>query len=491
MRHRDWDERGVSDILLCYAPRGRASAARLAAWLGRGGPARAPVRAALHEWELAPGADVLALVENALASHAVVGIVVSADLSWARWPRDEWRARIWQDPGGRRERVVPIRCEARDAGTGEPVDIPLPLWPLDPVDLAASADAEPQLARVARRVQGAPSDSEQGETLLGNLFRVRRHPARVWSDRTQARALDDLWDVFGGRRRYPYVLDGGRLYSFFPPDDAGNPFRALLTGGEPREERPRDWFGDPAGERRLLWLYNDAVREHAFRLGVRTPRRPGRTQSPLARQRFYCPTFDGGPRELRWSPDAPPRTLAKLARLPDGSALGAHRAARMRFITVAGDAYLHAEPGWLLTEDGVRPIRGPLSGVLSPLWGGRERNDWVLRELLTWGLLLSGGAPAIDVALGAETLSLDAVPAAAVVMGDAAGSGATGGDVGGPRPSGPPPLERVLAGAPASAAGGDDDLDRLIQLVAAGGAPPDAGADGDADSGADDQESPS
>ncbi len=498
----------MKDLFLCHTgadkPWVEALATRVEQETARG----RPLEVFFDKWDIDQGENILTKLEEALRTARFVGVVMSPAFARADWPRLEWQSRVWQDPTGKAASILPILLHTHDPETGEALEIPLPLRLLRWFDFTNPKRFEAEFQELLRRLRGEPPRRGGGghggggglgrggpgapgplafvppeapdrceESLVSNLLQVRRHPARVWSDLTPARSHGDVWKVLTGKFRPPFVLDGGRLYCFYPPGAPDHPFRTLLTGRDPRDERPVDWLADPVRARWLLWMYNDAFREYAYHLGVRTPRRAGQKRTAKEAQQFFCATFDGKPREFRWAPTARPRTLAKVATRPDGTTFGVHQAARMRFLGLGGDAYLLVEPGWFFTEDGATPLEGRLVGILSTKWGGRERNEPVLRNLLMWGLLLSKGQATIDVPLGADTLVLDAVPAHARafvgVDGDQTrldrilrGEGAAGefAPAAGSASDGSPYADDASGGE----AAGDDDLDHLIALEASG-----------------------
>lgn len=84
----------------------------------------------------------------------------------------------------------------------------------------------------------------------------------------------------------------------------------------------------------------------------------------------------------------------------------------MRFITLSRDLFALLEPGWLFTADGITPLTGKVVTRLATLWGGKERNAAVLRNVLMWAALLARGQPRILVDVGGgQQLELKTIPA--------------------------------------------------------------------------------
>jgi hypothetical protein len=149
---------------------------------------------------------------------------------------------------------------------------------------------------------------------------------------------------------------------------------------------------------------NDALQEHNYHLRIRNLKDN--------RKQFYCPVFDGKtPRVFRWGGGGKGRTIAKVGQRPDGSPLGIHYSARMRFVVLGARVFLLVEPGWMFTSDGVTPLEGKQVTVLSTKFGGKERNAAVLRNVLMWGMLLANKDERIRIGVGGDSLVVDPVPA--------------------------------------------------------------------------------
>lgn len=198
----------------------------------------------------------------------------------------------------------------------------------------------------------------------------------------------------------------------------------------------------------LIWLLNSALNEHCYHLGIRRIKRE--------RHQYFVPTLGAKPRSFQWSPGGRLRTLAKLTAQKDGSLLGVHHSAKMRFTNIGGTAYLVLEPGWTFTRDGVTPVPGPQLSVLSTKWGGRERNAGVLRSLLMWAMLLSQGAASFDLWMGSDSAGLSTIPENAQV-----GFGLLYDSI---------RLDTLLSGPPGGEVTDEDEeeLDRLVLLKATG-----------------------
>lgn len=392
-----------------------------------------PLQVWFDKWDINYGENILSKIEEGLKTSRFVAVVLSPAFTRADWPTMEWQTQVHADPAGKGGRILPILLHKFDAETGDAVEIPLPLRILKWFDFSEERFFEREFAQLLARIRGErpprgrvgarhaatsvalgqETPDEVEEALVSNLLSVSRMPVWVYSELTPVRKQTEVWKTLSGSIP-PFTLHGGRLYSFLAPDDPANPFTRFLTRTDPRKEPTTRWLGDEDKERLLIRLFNDAFREHSYKLRIRTPNKAARSRRS-DRFQYFFPSFDRQPRLFTWGTRGMPRRqLAKVLPQPDGSELGVHYAAQMRFIALGGDRdlYLMIEPGWIFTSDGVRPLEGSQVGILSTKWGGKELNATILRHVLMWGLVLAGGGVEIEVDCGGGTpLVLGTVPA--------------------------------------------------------------------------------
>jgi hypothetical protein len=385
----------------------------------------------VDRWDIDFGENLLSKIEEGLRDSRFFAVVMSPEWAAADWARLEWQSQIHADPAGRGARILPILLHKFDPETGEPLEIPLPLKLLRWFDFSDPRRFDSEYQELVRRLKGerprrggSASPAPQGtdgwsgreeptggeEALISNLLEVRQYPPQLYSDITTATKKSDVWAVLQGARVPPFLLHEGRLYSFFPTTDPTNPFKRFLTGTSPRSTTTIQWLRDVDGSRRIIGLFNEALKEHCFHLGIRRPKRAGGEAS--SRAQYFCPVYDGRPRLFRWREGARPRTLSKVAVGPKDSTLGVHYAADLRFLNLSDEIYLAVEPGWFFTTDGSTPLEGRQVSVFSTKWGGRERNATVLRNIFMWSILLAGGNDHIRIDVGGgQDLEILRVPA--------------------------------------------------------------------------------
>lgn len=414
------------DIFLCHTGADKDWVRQLAERLEAERLGGRPVSVWFDEWDIDFGEQIITKIDEGLRTSHYVGVILSPTAARAPWPNAEWQSQIMADPINKSGRIIPILRHKFDAETGEPIDLPFALKPLKWLDFTDDRRFEASVAVLLRRLanerpvrgsgRGALGSARLAlpgqdladvvdESLPSNLFPVLALPEWLYGEETPVRQKGEVWRALTGARIPPFVLHGTRLYSFYAPDDAANPFTRFFTRtSPPTPERVSDWLADVDRARALVGMLNTALREHCFHLRIRTPKDD--------RTHYYCPIFDEQPRMFRWGTTGRERTLAKLKPRPNGTTFGVHMSAKMRFITVGARLFLLVEPGWLFTSDGSTPLQGPEVGRYSTMWNGPERNATVLRNVLMWGLLLSGGSSRIEVGLGgAAVITVQSVPA--------------------------------------------------------------------------------
>jgi hypothetical protein len=471
----------VLDIFLCHAGADKAWVRQLASRLEQEYIGGRPVTVFLDEWDVGFGENIVAKVDAGLTEARFCAVVLSPAMLNQDWPQAEWTSRFMSDPGGRRHQLLPILLHKSDPVTGDVLDIPMLLRPIRRYDFSRPSDFEAEFSELLRKLRGerpkrggwrpdgkpttglidsGPETADDvREMLVSNLLPAVALPRWIWSDTASTQRRTDVWKSLKGSRIPPFWLGEGRLYSFVPLDSPNNPFRPFLTQAAPQSDSVGAWLADDTKSRLLMRLFNDALQEHNYHLRIRNLKDN--------RKQFYCPSFDGKPRMFRWGGGGRSRTLCKLGTRPDGTTIGIHNSAKLRFITLDTNVFLLIEPGWMFTSDGLTPLEGKQVTVLSTKFGGKERNATVLRNVLMWGMLLANGKEQIQISLGTSTLKIDSVPALADcpvgIDGDSMRldrifSGALGGEVS-PTDTGDQELEAALVAALSGLSDDDDEED--------------------------------
>lgn len=420
------------DLYLCHANPDQAWTEALATkleqevWNGR------KLRVFLDKWDIQPGENVISRMESGLKQSRLLAVVLSPALARADWANFEWQSKVYEDPIGRKARIIPILLRDRDPD-GARLDIPLPLRLLSWLDFRVERSFSKQYDRLVRRLRneppprgipspgrplseahpavaarlsaGFPAAADEPdpiqEVLISNLLPVLDYPKTVWSASTDARTAKDVWAQI--KTPPPFRLLNRRLYCFEDLSKPGNTFASIIK---------RDVFGEPVGPwrtnpdkwRTFISLLNQAIemwrRQHGFLYDSET----GRT--------FFMPEKGGGDKSVPWTLGKRPRTVVKFIAAEEGDrSFFVHQGCRLGFETLGDRLFLSVDPCWVFTRDGRTPMRGKTVTKLAARWSVRQRNGAILRNLVFWATVLSLGREEISWKLGDASLRIRTVPA--------------------------------------------------------------------------------
>jgi hypothetical protein len=411
----------VKDIFLCHTGADKEWVERLAERLETETVGARAISVWFDKWDIEGGENILSKIEAGLKESRYVAVVLSPAITKADWPTLEWQTQVFDDPAGKRGRILPLLRHVFDPITAEPIEIPLPLKILKRYDFSDERRFEEEFATLLRQLRGEPPQRGRNasavttpeilpgpeqpddvpDSLLSNLLPVTHLPMCVHGDESTVTSATAVIDAV--RPRIPWLLSGGRLFTFHDPASPKNPFKSILTGRLRKAEKIADWLASDKRSASAVRLLNDALRGHCRALNI--------WSMTDKRDVFFFAIPNRRPRQFRWGQAGRPRTLAKMVTGSTGEPFGVHHAAQLRFINLGGYAFLLIQPGWTFTSDGASPLPGKQRGMLSMRWGGRERNAAVLRNILMWALVLSKGQPEIVFDLGPETMRVSATPA--------------------------------------------------------------------------------
>jgi len=97
----DWD------LFLCHTGVDKEWVRELATRLENETSHQRKIKVFFDEWEIQPGTNVVVNLENGVAKARFVGVVLSPEMLDAEWPTLEWTMAVYEDPSGRRGKVVP------------------------------------------------------------------------------------------------------------------------------------------------------------------------------------------------------------------------------------------------------------------------------------------------------------------------------------------------------------------------------------------------
>jgi hypothetical protein len=411
----------VKDIFLCHTGADKEWVEGLAKRLESESIEGRSVSVWFDKWDIDGGGNILSKIEEGLKQSRFVGVVLSPAMTKADWPTLEWQTQVFEDPVGKRGRILPILRHVFDPITLEPIEIPLPLRILKRYDFTSDRRFDDEFASLVRQLKGlAPERGRQSDTaaheklslgpehpdevadsLVSNLFPVTHLPSFLYSDESSETRATEIIETI--KPRVPWLLSGGRLFSFCELGSQRNPFTRVLTGRFRKTEKTADLLLSEKRASSVIRLLNDALRSHCRTLKI--------SSLDGSRDQFFFGIPNRKSRYFRWTSSGRPRTLAKMVKSASGEEFGVHHACKLRFINIGGSVFLLAQPGWTFTSDGLSSLPGKKLGMLSMRWGGRERNAAVLRNTLMWGLVLSSGESEITLAVGSDSIRVAAIPA--------------------------------------------------------------------------------
>jgi len=72
------------------------------------------------------------------------------------------------------------------------------------------------------------------------------------------------------------------------------------------------------------------------------------------------------------------------------------------------------EPTYLFTSDGEHPFGGQQMGRMAVMWGGRQKNPDILRNLVFWTKAIARSEKQIKIETGGEPILVKGIPAIAL-----------------------------------------------------------------------------
>lgn len=389
-----------------------------------------PLTAFFDKWDIAPGQSLIDRMNEGMKTARHVVPVLSPEFLKADWPRFEWKHIVAQDPNNSQGRLIPIMLRDRSADGGERIDLCAPFRDLRYIDFRKASEFKRSFIELIRRIRNLPQErgrrlpplagnapilpvAAQPEVswlpdnvtdlLLSNLFPVVALPNQIWSAATKYREKKEVWEI--APKAEPFILRDKRLYTFA---NLGAPETRLRDAIETRSigkpESRHDWFIREDRSNWLMALLNTNLSKHLWGLQVRQDGK-GRF--------FFSPGKNNT--ERKWTmKEGRPRTVAAKKENPaTQTSFWVHHAARIKFKRVGEKLFLSVEPLYLFTSDGSVTVAGKNAGKLSLLWGGRQQNPDILRNLLFWGTVLAENEKTIRIRTGDKPIILSPIPASA------------------------------------------------------------------------------
>lgn len=382
------------------------------------------------KWDIAPGQSLIDRMNEGMKSARHVIAVLSPEFLKADWPRFEWKHIVAQDPNNSHGRLIPILLRDRTADCGERIDLCAPFRDLRYIDCRKPGEFKRSFVELIRRVRNLPQERGRrlpplaasapilpvtaqpevswlpdnvADLLLSNLFPVVALPSQIWSAATKFREKKEVWEVVS--KAEPFILRDKRLYTFANLNAPETRLRDAVdanTIGKP--ESRHDWFIRDDRTTWLMALLNSSLSKH---LWLQHIKQDGKGRF------FFTPGKDNTERKWQMREGRARTVAAKKENPATRTSFWVHHAARIKFKRVGEKLFLSVEPLYLFTSDGSLTVAGKNAGKLSLLWGGRQQNPDVLRNLLFWGAVLAENEKTIRIRTGDKPIILSPIPASA------------------------------------------------------------------------------
>jgi hypothetical protein len=382
------------------------------------------------KWDIAPGQSLIDRMNAGMKSARHIIAVLSPEFLKADWPRFEWKHIVAQDPNNSQGRLIPIMLRDRSADGVERIDLCAPFRDLRYIDCRKASEFKRSFVELIRRIRNLPQERGRrlppiaasapvlpviaqpevswlpdnvADLLLANLFPVVALPSQIWSAATKFREKKEVWEVVP--KAEPFILRDKRLYTFANLSAAETRLRDAVdatTIGKP--ESRHDWFIRDDRTTWLMALLNSSLSKH---LWLQHIKQDGKGRF------FFTPGKDNTERKWRMREGRARTVAAKKENPATWTSFWVHHAARIKFKRVGEKLFLSVEPLYLFTSDGNLTVAGKYAGKLSLLWGGRQQNPDVLRNLLFWGAVLAENEKAITIRTGDKPIILSPIPASA------------------------------------------------------------------------------
>ena len=418
------------DLFLSYTRVDKDWVRDLAAQLERESLRGRQLNVFFDEWEIRPGANIVASLENGVSKARFVGVVLSPEMLAGEWPTLEWTMAVYEDPSGRKGKVIPIL--KRDC------EIPPSLRVRNVLDFRTPERQERSYAKLlavlrneplprGHTFQGvAPMQSPQifakplefadevQERIASNIFPIESLPRWIWSAETEARSYGEVYrhlrKIIVADTLPTFILRQNRIYTFCNLEDRGSPFGGLVSPiATIRKEDTYLWSAEGPDQDGLLELLNRAPVNNSENLGLYHDRQHNRT---------YFLTNNGGNRIVEWDTGTrrSRRTVVKrYQKGPNGEVFWAHLSVVLRFILIESRIFLRMEPGWTFTRDGVTPLPRREMQSISTRWMYDEYNPSIFYHLRFWTYILSQAKRQIVLDAGGSSICIEPMPATALM----------------------------------------------------------------------------
>lgn len=380
------------------------------------------------KWDIEPGQSLIDQMNTGMKAARHVVAVLSPEFLAADWPRFEWKHIVAADPNNSRGVLIPILHRDMSIGGSDRIDLCAPFRDLRYIDFRKNAEFRRNFNELIRRIRNQPAERGRRlaplasttpvlptplrpeaswmpdrvqDVLLSNLLQVTALPARIWGAATECREKKEVWTKAASTE--PFVLREKRIYTFADLNHEGTALRAAIDPKTISAESRHDWFIHPDRRLWLMALLNASLNQHMRSLRIKSD----------GKGRYIFMSEQGGA-DRRWNLPGRKTGLAVAAKktAKDGvSTFWVHHGASLAFKRVGNSLYVSVEPHYLFTLDGNVSVDGRSAGKLATLWGGKQQNPDILRNVLFWGCVMAKNHRDIRISTGGEHIVISRVPA--------------------------------------------------------------------------------
>jgi hypothetical protein len=424
----------LKDAYLCYNSADRDWVKCLAEQLESetidGSPNTRRLSVFLDLWDIEGGESLIQKMNEGMKHSRYLVTVLSPEFMRAPWPTFEWTHIVCLDPMNAQLRLIPLLLRDVSKEGKERIDLCAPFRGLKYLDFSRKENFVPEFRKLMRRLRGqrqergvlrpplagtASAVTEVGveeswqpdrveEVLLSNLLPVESLPPMIWGADTEAREKPQVIALV--KQAPGFVLKEGRLYTFENLESATALLRAAVDVQTISKPIPtKEWLEHNDRRKWLMNLLSRCLAGHLSHLAIKQERRG----------RYFFRPKDGHNRVWQNGKDKEREVAALKPNVGGEGHFWVHHAARINFRQVGQRVFLQVEPTYLFTSDGETPLEGQSTGRLSMMWGGRQKNPDILRNLVFWAKTMARSGESIRIDTGGQPIVVSAVPATAKV----------------------------------------------------------------------------
>jgi hypothetical protein len=393
-----------------------------------GNPDSRKLRVFFDKWDIEAGQSLIDRMNQGMNAARHVITILSPQFLNADWPRFEWKNMVAQDPNNTRGVIIPIMLRNMSSDGKQRIDLCAPFRDLRYIDFQKHSEFKRCFIELVRRIRNQPAErgrkltplagaipvlptptrpevswlpDKVQEVLLSNLLPVKSLPNRIWGAETKCRERKEVWEIISPTE--PFILKEGRLYTFADLNSAETKVRAAINPNTILPVARNDWFLHASKSLWLMSLLNMVLNSHLRLQGIK---RDGK-----GRFIFMPDKYTGGDRTWILPGGRKRSVAAKKVSADKTSVFWVHHGAEIAFKRLGEQLFLAIEPHYLFTTDGTVSIEGKGAGKLAMIWGGKQQNPDILRNIIFWGYVLSNNGTEVVMETGAQPITAQRLPA--------------------------------------------------------------------------------